>query len=315
MKHTFCADLSREQNDPLAGSAAHAERNLLISWPRAKWLRKLRHASDMNDTLKQTLDDIADSGLRINLIQQPGMDKHQHQVFLMPERRRFLIARHHLEDFLSALQTGNSLAEWEQPPLETDLLLCCTHGTKDKCCAKYGYQTYKALAQTIADHQLPFEAWESSHLGGCRLAASLILLPKARKYGRITPAQALPFLQAEANGQRYLPGYRGGSQFTPAQQCAELAALNHLSTQLSTDQHQPQLTLLDDSGSEQERLIRWQWQWGNTQGQLSVRCQATTIMRIDTCADLEKGPMESTVWRVAEEHYGCFNRLSLSNKQ
>ncbi|WP_253485878.1 hypothetical protein [Halomonas sp. XH26] len=45
------------------------------------------------------------------------MDKHQHQVFLMPERRRFLtlIARHHLEDFLSALQTGNSLAEWEQP--------------------------------------------------------------------------------------------------------------------------------------------------------------------------------------------------------
>ncbi|MGP5309630.1 hypothetical protein NDQ72_15200 [Halomonas sp. KG2] len=69
MKHTFCADLSREQNDPLAGSAAHAELNLLISWPRAKWLRKLRHASGMNDTLKQTLDDIADSGLRINLIQ------------------------------------------------------------------------------------------------------------------------------------------------------------------------------------------------------------------------------------------------------
>ncbi|MCD6004641.1 sucrase ferredoxin [Halomonas sp. IOP_6] len=260
MKHTFCADLSREQSDPLAGSAAHAELNLLISWPRAKWLRKLRHASDMNDTLKQTLDDIADSGLRINLIQQPGMDKHQHQVFLMPERRRFLIARHHLEDFLSALQAGNSLAEWEQPPLEKDLLLCCTLGTKDKCCAKYGYQTYKALAQTVADHQLPFEVWESSHLGGCR----------------------------------------GSSQLTPAQQYAELAALTHLSTQLSTDQHQPQLTLLDDSGSEQERLIRWQWQRGNTQGQLSVRCQAITIMRIDTCADLEKGPTESTVWHITQ---------------
>lgn len=101
------------------------------------------------------------------------MDKHQHQVFLMPERRRFLIARHHLENFLSALQTGNSLAEWEQPPLEKDLLLCCTHGTKDKCCAKYGYQTYKALAQTVADHQLPFEVWESSHLGGCRGSSQL----------------------------------------------------------------------------------------------------------------------------------------------
>nr|WP_232482810.1 sucrase ferredoxin [Halomonas alkaliphila] len=153
-------------------------------------------------------------------------------------------------------------------------MLCCTHGTKDKCCAKYGYQTYKALAQTVADHQLPFEVWESSHLGGRQCS----------------------------------------SQLTPAQQYAELAALTHLSTQLSTDQHQPQLALLDDSGSEQERLIRWQWQWGNAQGQLSVRCPATTIMRIDTCTDLEKGPMESTVWRVAEERYGCFNRLSLSNK-
>ena len=49
MNHTFCADLSREQHDPLAGSAAHAERNLLLSWPRAKWQRKLRHASDMSD--------------------------------------------------------------------------------------------------------------------------------------------------------------------------------------------------------------------------------------------------------------------------
>ncbi|AQU81537.1 MULTISPECIES: sucrase ferredoxin [unclassified Halomonas] len=300
MSHTFCADLSREQDDPLAGSAAHAERNLLISWPRSKWLRSMRHASDMDGALKQALNAIADSGRRVNLIQQPSMDKHQHQVFLMPERRRFQVMRHQLENFLSALQTDSSLAAWEQPSLETDLLLCCTHGKKDKCCAKYGYQTYKALAQAVADHCLPFEVWESSHLGGCRLAASLILLPNVRKYGRVTPAQALPFLQTEANGQRYLPSYRGNSQFTPAQQCAELAALTHL----STDQHQPQLTLLDDSGSEQERLIRWQWQRGNAQGQLSMRCQATTIMRVDTCADLEQGPTERNVWRIIQPRAG-----------
>lgn len=55
MSHTFCADLSREQDDPLAGSAAHAERNLLISWPRSKWLRSMRNASDMDDALKQAL--------------------------------------------------------------------------------------------------------------------------------------------------------------------------------------------------------------------------------------------------------------------
>ena len=157
MNHTFCADLSREQHDPLAGSAAHAERNLLLSWPRAKWQRKLRHASDMSDSLKQTLDTLADDGLRINLIQQPGMEKYQHQLFLMPERRRFRVARWELEAFFSAFQSGTRLSQWEQPAMRNDLVLCCTHGTKDKCCAKYGYKTFKALASTVAEHPLPFE--------------------------------------------------------------------------------------------------------------------------------------------------------------
>ena len=294
MTHTFCADLSLEQHDPLAGSAAHAERNLLLSWPRAKWLRKLRHASDMSDSLKQTLDTLADDGLRINLIQQPGMEKYQHQLFLMPERRRFRVARWELEDFFSAFEAGQSLTQWEQPPLLNDLILCCTHGTKDKCCAKYGYKTFKALANSVAEHPLPFEVWESSHLGGCRLAASVIILPNVRKYGRITPEQALPFLQAEAHQQRYLPGYRGGSQLTPAQQSAEIAAL----TQLSTDVAQPTLTLISDSGDDQTREIRWRWQLSQEQGELTVHCQATTLWRVDTCADLEQGPTESTVWHA-----------------
>ncbi|KPQ20907.1 sucrase ferredoxin [Halomonas sp. HL-93] len=296
MNHHFCADLSREQGDPLAGSAAHAERHLLISWPRSKWQRKLRHASDMDDTLKQTLDAIADNGLRINLIQQSGMDTHQHQVFLMPERRRFRVARHQLGSFLTALQAGNRLARWEQFPLKNDLVLCCTHGKKDKCCAKYGYQTYKALVKAVTEHHLPFEVWESSHLGGCRLAASLILLPQVRKYGRISPDQTLPFLHAEAKGQRYLPGYRGDSRLTPVQQCSQLAALTHL----SSDDEQPHLTLRNETGDEQERWLHWQWQRSDDQGELSIRCQATTIMRVDTCADLEQGPTESVIWQAVE---------------
>ncbi|KJD19184.1 sucrase ferredoxin [Vreelandella aquamarina] len=294
MNHTFCADLSREQQDPLAGSAAHAERNLLLSWPRAKWQRKLRHANDMSNSLKQTLDTLADDGLRINLIQQPGMEKYQHQLFLMPERRRFRVARWELEAFFSAFQSGSRLSQWEQPAMRNDLVLCCTHGTKDKCCAKYGYKTFKALASTVAEHPLPFEVWESSHLGGCRLAASVIVLPNVRKYGRITPEQALPFLQAEARQQRFLPGYRGGSQLTPAQQSAEIAAL----TQLSTEAGQPTLVLISDHGDDQTREIRFQWRLDQQQGELTVHCQATTLWRVDTCADLAQGPTESTVWQA-----------------
>lgn len=288
----FCAQLSREQNDPLAGSAAHVAKNLLLSWPRAKWTRNLRHAKDMDTSLVDALDALAAQGRRVNLVQQPGMATHRHSLILMPERRRFSIPRAELLAFLSAWQTNAPLDEWEDSPLHHDMLLCCTHGKKDKCCAKFGYRTYKALAQTIADHQLPFDVWESSHLGGCRLAASLIFLSPIRKYGRIDPAQALPLLESEARGERYLPGYRGNSAFTAAQQCAEVALLEHV----STPSHQPTLTLLNDEGDEQERITLWRV--SNMSTPMVVHCRASTIMRIDTCSDLEQGPTASIVWQA-----------------
>ena len=122
----------------------------------------------------------------------------------------------------------------------------------------------------------------------------MIVLPNVRKYGRITPEQALPFLQAEARQQRFLPGYRGGSQLTPAQQSAEIAAL----TQLSTEARQPTLALISDHGDDQAREIRFQWRLDQWQGELTVHCQATTLWRVDTCADLAQGPTESTVWQA-----------------
>ncbi|MCB8889017.1 sucrase ferredoxin [Vreelandella malpeensis] len=292
MPPVFCAQLSREQNDPLPGSAAHVERHLLVSWPRAKWQRNLRHASDMPSEIGVTLDAIAAAGRRVNLIQQPGMEATRHRIFLMPERRRFTVARDALGEFLDAWQTGNSLARWEEPRLAHDLILCCTHAKKDKCCAKYGYQTFKALAQAVAEHELPFEVWESSHLGGCRLAASLIVLSPVRKYGRIAPDQALAFLQSEASGQRYLPGYRGNSSLSPAQQCAEVALLEHLEQAHALTAP----TLIDDHGDERERIMRWQLD--TPPYHATVHCRARSILRVDTCADLAQGPTESLVWQA-----------------
>ncbi len=293
MSHTFCADLSREQNEPLAGSAAHHEKNLLLSWPRAKWTRKARQATDMDDGLLHRLDAIAAEGRRVNLIHRRSQPDTHHQVFMMPERRRFSVPREALGTFLDAWQAQAPLTPWEQPSVDHDLLLCCTHGKKDKCCAKYGYRTYRQLAHEVTEHGLPFDVWESSHLGGCRFAASIILLSPVRKYGRITPPQALPFLWAEASGQRFLPGYRGDSRLTPAQQCAQLAALEHLPQGQS-----PRLTLLKDDGDAQQRHMLWQWEQDEHHGCLAIVCETLMIQRVDTCADLGEGSTDSTLWRA-----------------
>lgn len=296
MSHRFCTELSRQQGDPLAGSAAHSEYNMLISWPRARWGRSLRHANDMSDSLIARLDAIADSGRRINLIHRRDQPSDIHRVYLMPERRCFEVTRDELETFLETWQAGRPLDAWPKTELTEDLVLCCTHGRKDKCCAKFGYAAWQALDKAVCEQRLPFKVWESTHLGGCRLAASMIILSPVRKYGRISPEQALPLLMTEASNQRYLPCYRGDSQLSAVQQSAQLAVLQY------TDQRptQPRLTLESDQGDDQLRRLVWHCHHhdGSIQ-RLQVICSAISILRVDSCSSLDQGPTPSLVWTVS----------------
>ncbi|MBB3230984.1 sucrase ferredoxin [Halomonas stenophila] len=295
MKQRFCAVESPAVGDPLAGTATHAERNLLLAWPRAKWRRNLRHASDMPEAVSERLDALAAAGRRVNLIHRRDRPSHRHRVYLMPENRGFEVEREALPDFLTAFERGDSLTPWETDPPAGALLLCCTHGKKDKCCAKFGFATYKALAATVADRDLPFEVWESSHLGGCRLAASAMLFPALRKYGRIGERDVRPLLEAEAGGRPYLPCYRGDARLTPVQQCAQLAALEWLDAR----GHSATPQLADDAGDADARRLVFDWRDGARGGRLAVTCRTDTVVRLDTCADLEgDGATPSEVWRA-----------------
>ena len=75
------------------------------------------------------------------------------------------------------------------------MLLVCTHARHDQCCAVRGRPVAQALARAFPD-----ETWESSHLGGDRFAATMILLPHGLYYGRVPTADAAAIVE------RYLQG-------------------------------------------------------------------------------------------------------------
>lgn len=291
----FCAQESLAVGDPLAGSAAHAERNLLLSWPRAKWQRSLRQASDMSDEVSTQLEAIAEAGRRVNLVHRRDQPSEHHCLYLMPENRRYEVLRDELPAFLAALQREAPLAQWEIGPPAGPLLLCCTHGKKDKCCAKFGYAAYKALATAVDSHELPFEVWESTHLGGCRLAASAVVFPALRKYGRIGDGDVLPLLESEMADRPYLPCYRGDSRLSPIQQCAQVAALEWLAARgihAEVSVAQPS----HEQGSSQG-LLEAHWRSTNATGRLAVSCEPRVLRRYDTCADMAADPpAASQVW-------------------
>lgn len=103
------------------------------------------------------------------------------------------------------------------------VLLVCTHGRHDACCAERG----RPLAAALAG-RWPELTWESSHLGGDRFAANLLILPHAHSYGRLSPGDGVQSVREHLAGRLTLEHYRGHCTAPWPQQAAEQALRNLL---------------------------------------------------------------------------------------
>jgi hypothetical protein len=102
------------------------------------------------------------------------------------------------------------------------LLLCCTHSTRDPCCARRGLPLHRALTGTGA------RTWHASHLGGHRFAATMAALPMGVWLARVPTEAAAEIVALLADGRLPLPYLRGVAGQPPAAQAAEVALRRHL---------------------------------------------------------------------------------------
>ena len=125
-------------------------------------------------------------------------------------------------EFLSSDITSATV--WDRFGLTSDaggLLLVCTNGRRDVCCAVRGRPVLSAACAAA-----PGRAWEVSHIGGHRFAPTAIHLPSGQTFGRLTPDDGVALAQAGRAGD--LPGHlfdadhhRGRVDLTTAQRVAE----------------------------------------------------------------------------------------------
>lgn len=101
------------------------------------------------------------------------------------------------------------------------ILLVCTNGRRDVCCATRGREITNAVSSVQDDL-----VWETSHTGGHRFAPTGVLLPWGRMLARLDPALAAASLQWAHTGQ-LAPSVlgpvhdRGSMHLPPAAQAAE----------------------------------------------------------------------------------------------
>lgn len=220
-KHVFCRDLCLERDEPLEGTGDAPARVLMLAWPRGKWRTPRWESLDMGETLSRAVHDAALSGLHVALVDRVGESGTLPQLHALPESVKADFASE--AELVAAIRayTQGVVFEGEYDPRIT--VLVCTDSRRDACCARYGFSAYKAL-DAIADRE-KFNIVQATHVGGCRFAASLVVMPHRQRYGRMTAGQAPAFLEALSRGEIFLPAYKGRTDAPEALQIAEIAAM------------------------------------------------------------------------------------------
>jgi hypothetical protein len=217
--HVFCRDVCLERAEPLAGTGKTAARHLLVAWPRGKWRVPRFESVDMSPELSEAIRLAMKTGAHVALVDRVG------HTDAMPQLQADGVAA----DYESEAELVDAVIGWTAGKALTGrqderiVVLCCTDSRRDACCARHGFATYKGLVE--AADPARFNIVQATHVGGCRFAASLIVLPQRQRYGRVEAKDAGAFLGALERGEIYIPSFRGRTDLDEPRQVAELAAL------------------------------------------------------------------------------------------
>lgn len=206
----------------MAGTAPPTRRWLLLEHPGPWRIDAIAGAGIDPDVLSILLAR-AGSDTRVLLVRRPGrIDREAPRSWILAGLDIDTITgpwRHDndLLDAAAALAGASPGAARSQP-----VVLVCTHGVHDVCCALRGRPVAAALAS-----RWPELVWECSHIGGDRFASNVVVLPDGFYYGNLDPESALTTVEAHLGGTVLPDRLRGMARFVPPVQAAVIAAYQH----------------------------------------------------------------------------------------
>ena len=233
-----CALQAQLRGDPMLGTAPVAARLLLVEQP-GPWGPRGLVDSRADTAVAQEIDVLAAAaGLRLQAVRRPGRHARAAGERFVAVVDTATCTTHRwtvpdLDVLLGQLRAGPR----EDPPaaraaltgapaahIDTDpLYLVCTHGRHDACCALRGRPLVDALHA-----QRPGRVWETTHVGGDRFAANLLVLPSGDTYGRVLPFAAADLVSRVERGE-VVPGLmRGRMGLAPIAQAALVFAHDQL---------------------------------------------------------------------------------------
>jgi hypothetical protein len=222
----LCAEMSAAAGEPLGATASRIDHWIIVEyaghWPYDP-LDAGVFAGRLRNDVEEQLRSLPNS--RLLLTKSPGRSRRGSIEVVYgatPERgKRFwrVELEHHAD--LRELDVAGILRGGSRPqgePVDHPLLLVCTHGTRDRCCAKFG----QVLCRSLHRHAPGGWVRQASHVGGDRFAGNVVCLPEGIYLGRVRPGQVTHVLAEYLEGRIDLDLYRGRSCYPFPVQAAEL---------------------------------------------------------------------------------------------
>lgn len=103
---------------------------------------------------------------------------------------------------LVALADGQAISFGEPAP--GPVFLICGHAKRNVCCGRLGVSLARAMAA-----RFPGQIWQTTHVGGHRFAANLVILPHGLYYGPVGAVEAETAIAAYGRGEIVMDRYRG----------------------------------------------------------------------------------------------------------
>lgn len=215
----FCAEMSREGGEPLVATASRVDNWILVEY-RGLWSRDALAGSGLSDQAKGALREQADRPRTKVLFIRRRERREGLAVFVgRTAERGSTLFRLELGSYEELARLDLAGPGFAGSPVEHPLLLVCTHGKHDRCCARYGRPLYDALREQLDEEWV----WQVSHVGGDRFAGNLVVLPEGLYYGRVRPEDAWPLLDDHLAGRIHLERFRGRSCYPFPVQAADAA--------------------------------------------------------------------------------------------
>lgn len=252
---------------------------------REPWEAKHLPGSSLSPAIKQRiegwLDAIPES--RLQFVRRPGEDAGPITLFVArsdgetPWLLRFVLPSY---DALLELDLAAVARDGRHPAaiaVAEPLYLVCCHGKRDRCCAKFGIALYETVFGAAEER-----SWHTTHLGGHRFAATMVVLPHGICYGRLDAAEGGRVVSAHERAEVYDPArMRGRSAYAPELQAAEIEARLRTGDRTVAG---PRVTSVASLGSETRVVLT------SSQGEIevTVRSESFDGERPTSCGEAPK---------------------------